>query len=557
MTATAAAPSQPVRSPLLNLLLAGVCGWGAFALWPLGQAGQNWAILGSVIAAALTLRFAFRGLDAGAARKRLKHAERAARTVRKTHGRARWATRKDARRAGMHRPGGFFLGSHAGRDLYHNGPGSAFVFAPPGSGKGVASVIPNLLMPHRDDQGRPVSMLVLDLKAELWCTTSRRMRRLGYHTVAVAPWAVSMSRQLGVPIEDVGYNPVLHLLDAGDETKDRAEQLAELLLPGTGRDVGASEYFLDFGRNILAWGLLVLAAKAEPDKMNLVELRRLFLAPVDEFEALLAASSECDDFAGALREYAHKLISTKLNAPEEWSGAINTATKALRVYDGFGPLGAHASTTGGFDFARIKERPTVVYIILPAERVGTHGPWLNLVLSTAIERMGSDRTTKRVLCLLDEFANAGYLPNVLKAMGLYRGQGLQFALYAQTASQIRRLYGEDGLRDMLGMSESVQAFGVRDPETLKMLSELAGQDTVKIFGQSLSPDVASRHDPQFSTTAGEQGKSLIRPEDIRTLPTGQQLIFYRNLPPILAQTVSYLDRRRWRNQASPNPYYRS
>ena len=450
--------------------------------------------------------------------------------------------------------GGFFLGALNGQDLYHPGEGSAFVFAPPGAGKGVCSVIPQFLLPHFDQRGRPVSLLALDLKGEIYSVTARRMRELGCEVVAIAPWAEKMSRELGIPIMDAGFNPTL--LTPGPDIKDEAELRAELLLPGSQRTSNSAEYFLDYGRSILAWGLMVLARQGDPKRMNLVELRSLLMQRPEEFEKLLAESCVCDDFGGAIKQYANKLVSTKLDAPEEWSGAINTATKALRIYDDFGPLGRSVSAINGFKFERIKNKPTCVYLIIPAERLATHANWLNLTLSVAIEQMALDRTNQRVLVVLDEFCNAGYLPGVLKAMGLYRSQGLQFAFYAQTASQIRRLYGEDGLRDFLGMSEVIQAFGVRDPETLRMLSELAGQDTVKEFSQNLQPDLMAGVHLGFSSGAMNQGRPLIRPEDIRTLPDDKQLIFYRNLPPFLADKVSYLSRRAWRKYADQNPYYR-
>lgn len=301
---------------------------------------------------------------------------------------------------------------------------------------------------------------------------------------------------------------------------------------------------------------MVLARRNNPAVMNLVGLRNLLMSSPEDLDQLLAETAHCEDFGGALRQHANKLLSTRADAGEEWSGALNGATKALKVFDGLGPLGRHVSRTDGFNFRTIKDQPTCVYLVMPSERVSTHQTWLNLVLSTAIEQMGQDRTTKRVLCLFDEFANAGYLPNVLKAVGLYRGQGIQFAFYTQTASQIRRLYGEDGLRDFLAMSETVQAFSVREPETLRMLSELAGQDTTKSGSQHLAPDPTGRGPLGFSTSSSEQGHAILRSEDIRTLDEDRQLIFFKNLPLILADKVSYLHRRKWRRWASENPYYR-
>ena len=40
----------------------------------------------------------------------------------------------------------------------------------------------------------------------------------------------------------------------------------------------------------------------------------------------------------------------------------------------------------GVDFAKLKEKPTTVYVILPAERMRTHSVWLRLVIVSALAR---------------------------------------------------------------------------------------------------------------------------------------------------------------------------
>lgn len=549
---------QTARSPLLNLAAAAGCGYGAYALWQMNLAGHNAAGIGALVAAALGLRLLFRSMDAYGYRRRVRRAMRAALRKSDTHGRSRWGNRQDTRSAGMHTPGGFLLGAMGKQLVYHHGEGSIWCYAPPGTGKTVGSVIPNLLFKHTDQDGRFVSMKVLDLTGEIYAVTARRMRELGYNVVAVSPWADMMGRELGIEIADAGFNPTLPLIDAGEDTKDLAEMLGTLILPGQHQMSESASYFLDFGRSINVWGLMVLAKYGDPRRMNLVELRRLLMSAPAELDEILAVTSQSDAFGGALKQYADKLIQTKLNAPEEWSGAINTATKALNIYDDFGTLGRHVSATEGFQFTTIKDRPTCAYLMIPPERVASHAAWLNLAMSSSIEQIARSRNNRRVICLYDEFANAGYLPNVLKALGLYRKAGLQFAFYSQTASQIRRLYGDDGLRDFMGMCEVVQAFGTRDPQTLRMLSELAGQDTVKEFAQNLNPDLQTGgQNFGFSAGASNQARALIRPEDIRTLPDDKQLVFYRNMPPLLMDKLNYLKRKGWRRWADPNPYYRA
>lgn len=177
------------------------------------------------------------------------------------------------------------------------------------------------------------------------------------------------------------------------------------------------------------------------------------------------------------------------------------------------------------------------------------------MISLAIETVGRDRTNRRVLFMLDEFANLGYLPNVLRAMAQYRGQGVQVWTIIQQLSMLSRIY-KDGWREFLGLSECINTFGVFEPETLKVLSEWIGQETLRDHSFSTRPEAGLHGQLDLSLSQRDQGRPLIRAEDIRTLPSDQQLVFYRNLPPFLASKVSYLQHRTWRRWADPNPYHR-
>ncbi|MBL7406335.1 type IV secretory system conjugative DNA transfer family protein, partial [Escherichia coli] len=73
------------------------------------------------------------------------------------HGRARFATEREIRRAGLRADTGILLGRKGGHLLTFPGSEHAVVYAPTRSGKGVAVVIPNLL-------NWPGSVVVLDIK---------------------------------------------------------------------------------------------------------------------------------------------------------------------------------------------------------------------------------------------------------------------------------------------------------------------------------------------------------------------------------------------------------
>ncbi len=271
--------------------------------------------------------------------------------------------------------------------------------------------------------------------------------------------------------------------------------------------------------------------------------------------AVLFAMSQNENFGGCIREYGGKLLEMAERSPKQFEGLLGSAQKALRIYDPISPLGEHVSR-GEIDFKALKREPTTIYLIMPSDRAHTHATWLSLVMSLAIELVGRDRSNRRVLFLLDEMANLGYMPNILRGMAQYRGQGLQVWSIIQQISQLERLYGEPGAAQFVGTCEMINIFGVWDPKTIEFISRWLGQTTVRnqTFNVSKMPNPYDVADVNYSTA--DKAFTLMRPEDIRMMGEDEQLIFYRNVAPIKANKVHYYTHKQWSQWSEPNPYRR-
>lgn len=530
--------------------------WGAARLFSLsstaGSGLASLASIGTMIAAWIGGGMVLRALNDGDVRRDRRRLDRHRRRASQTHGRARLANRRDVKRFGLAKGRGVFLGRFRPRrgfprDLYYSGENNVLTIGPAGSGKGTCAVIPNLIT-NRE------SMIVVDVKGELAAVTARhRHDELGHEIRLYNPFHETLSEELGVELCDDGFDPSA-LIRPGHTAKDDADLLASLALPMPAKPDPKSEFFLDAGQQYLSVAFLDLLRRGQPP--TLPAARSWLMAMPRDLQDQLTDAAQSTAFGGAMRESAAKLLGTLTNAPEEFQACLSTAQKALRIYDSFGPLGEHVRRGTDHDFGDYKRRPITGYIILPSDRQATHAAYMNLVLSSAIELIARDRTNTRVTFLIDEFATIGHLPNLLRAMGQYRAQGIRFHAVIQQVSQIRRLYGNDGWRDMAGLCDVIQAFGVTEYETCKLLSDMTGHATVEDVSQNVRPKVSQDiSHAELSYGQTRSGQPLLRPEDIRTLPSRRQLIFYRNMPPLLAGKVDYRDRRRWRRCVDPNPYY--
>jgi len=522
-----------------------VLSWIAYATWLAGQSGRDEAVILSAIFALFSFAKLMEIHKLVDRRWQHRKLEKAVKTAGKDQGQAIWATPKQLKSAGLFNKEGLFIGRLQKKDLWYSGENHLFTIAPPGTGKSTSLVIPNLLTSNR-------SMIVTDPKGELYAVTHRfRRDHLGQRIIVLCPWAEKMSQELGIEIPDHGLNP-LSFIRSGYDAKDDAELLSTLLLPGKANMSSSDEFWNDGGQSLLS--ALVLLSLDQSGSCDLPMIRHALMASPEKLFDTLCSMEESLAYEGALSQMGGKLLGTLKNAPAQFEGALGTAQKALRIYDFFGPMGKHVSS-GEIDFGSFKSVPTTLYLIMPSDRTHTHAEWLNMVISLAIEAIARDRSNKKVLFLLDEFANLGYLPNVLRGMAQYRGQGIMCWPIIQQISQLSRIYGREGLKEFLSMAEVINVFGAREPDTLKLFSELMGQRTVRNFSQHMSPAQAGGKF-NYNYNASDVGVPLMRPEDIRTMPANEQLIYYSNLPPIRANKVSYLDHRQWRKNADSNPYYK-
>jgi len=543
--------------PFWFWVVAALAWWAAFRCNGIARIGAAplpslWSVA-SMFCGCLGVRWVLKALADGDVRRDRRRMDRQAAATAKAHGGARLADRHDIKKHGLTRGKGIFLGRYQEgllyrRDLYYPGENHCLTVGAAGSGKGTSVVVPNLLL-------NPESMVVTDVKGELHAMTAQYRREvMGHDIVVINPFHETLSDELGITIPDDGYDPAGGLVRPGPTVKDDAELLASLLLPKPANSDAKSDFFIGAGQQELTAGMIDIIRRGQ--RLTLPGLRAWLMALPETYEAQLLAMAESTAFNGLAREMGSRLLSTLTNAPQQFAGGHACAEDALRLYDSFGPMGAHVSRGDGFSFEIMKERPTTVYVILPSDRGVTHAAWMNLVVSSAIELVGRDRTNKRVTFLMDELANLGYLPNLLRGMAQYRAQGVRVHGCIQQVSQIRRLYGAEGWRDMVGLCDVVQAFGVTEYETCKLLSDMAGQTTVEDVSQNLAPAMAQGlSHASLSYSARRAGVPLLRPEDIRGMAPDKQLIFYRNMPPLIAEKVDYRHRDSLRERADANPYY--
>ncbi len=444
---------------------------------------------------------------------------------------------------------GIALGRHydeatqrAGSKIVYAGERHVLLFGPNGTGKGTRFLIPNLL------SIKDRSIIVIDPKGELAAVTANYRRTLG-DVVMLNPFDV-----LG--LGSAGFNPLAALDPASPNFYDDAAALGEALISIEGVDPHWSQSAQGLLVALLMWEKIKNGARA-----NLENVRAM-LTEADKWERYTG-----DDGKQRERQTAGLTLTAADMVAE---GGYEIASLAGRFTERTNELTSIRSTADtqtrwilsepmrddlkkpGVDFAKLKEKPTTVYVILPAERMRTHSVWLRLVIVSALRalyRPGGLRT----LLLIDEMPALGHLGPLEDAFGLVRGYKVQIAGICQDLAQLKALYKERW-ESFLANAGVVQGFTPNDLTTADWMSRRAGQTTLVAENSSQSRQ-AQGHSSE-STSWQQVGRALYLPYELMGFAEGSGLLFLAGM----ANGVRFFAPPYWKidacaQRAGRNPYY--
>jgi type IV secretion system protein VirD4 len=431
---------------------------------------------------------------------------------------------------------------HVGSKIVYEGERHVLLFGPNGTGKGTRFLIPNLL------SIKDRSIIVIDPKGELAAVTADYRRTVG-DVVMLNPFNV-----LG--LGSAGFNPLAALDPTSPNFYDDAAALGEALIKIEGKDPHWGES---------AQGLLVALIMWEKlqrgDDADLENVRAL-LTEADEHERVLDAhGKQHDQMTRGLRVTAADMVA---------EGGYEIASLAARFLEQTNELTSVRSTADtqtrwilsppmrddlkkrGVNFAALKDKPTTVYVILPAERMRTHSVWLRLVIVSALRalyRPGGLRT----LLLIDEMPALGHLAPLEDAFGLVRGYKVQIAGICQDLAQLKALYKERW-ESFLANAGVVQGFTPNDLTTADWMSRRAGQTT--LLAPSTSESRAAQGQRSEGMSWQQIGRALYLPQELMGFAEGSGLLWLAGM----ANGVRFFAPPYWKieqaaQRAGRNPYY--
>lgn len=411
------------------------------------------------------------------------------------------------------------------------------VVAPTRAGKGVGYVNPNVLL-------FPGSVVVLDVKGEIFEATARHRLSQGDEVFRFAPFDFEHSSHRYNPLERVAK--IAHPAERYTELA----KIADYFL--TVSDKGNAGDFLSEGRQLfVAAGLLAI----ERGNPTIGEINRILFGQ-----------------GASQAAYAEHAIEVKHpNAAETF--------RKFAAYDGK-ILSSHASVLGGagmalwnnpavdyatsgndFSFADLRRKPVSVYLVVNSNSIQTLAPLIRLFFGELIATLRAtmpdpQREPWPVKLILDEFDQLGRMTIVVQALKQLAGHGARVSIITQSVPGLEKIYGKEDRLSIESAAGMKLYLAANDKMTAQEISESLGKTTKLALSDSYSPDRAGLLRRTLSRRNEE--RPLLSADEISRLDRNKVILIPERQQPIMAQRIVYYEdpffRKIMASQTGPLPY---
>lgn len=404
------------------------------------------------------------------------------------------------------------------------------------AGKGTGQIMYNLLT-------HVGSTVIVDPKGEGYLVAAEALKTKGKRVVLLDPMR-HVAKRLGIKRtgDECGFNAMYDINPYDPQAPRQIAELAEILIEKPeGGESGGSQYWNKLTRNV-ASGLLAFSLVHRTPKVDefmrhkehkgkvkaAAEGRRIDGDDLDYTDAekrricsMQNIVSFCANFASMTHEERMKIIALMLTfeSTQRKAGfplppvARMIKMGAQQAMTTLGPK-AYAEGMGTllsmmassfmwvdsptmerdlmaldfkFQMSMLKSEPDlVVFVVLPDTALQSHGAWLRMVITSAINAISSndwapeairrkeDGTVIPINLILDEAPQYGHIPALERLFSIGAGQGARAVVISQNKPQIDKVYGPQTAASLIGNSSQVLMAG-GDNETAEYFSTKAGK----------------------------------------------------------------------------------
>jgi type IV secretion system protein VirD4 len=424
------------------------------------------------------------------------------------------------------------------------------LLAPTGCGKGACLEIPNLLLGLKG-----VSVLSIDPSGQNAAVCAEARRRAGNDVLCLNPYGLHVARY--PDLESVGFNPLAGFDVRSPVFFQDCQAIGEALIKLEG---DTQPHFPQSARGLVTGLVMWEVLKAYRERRApLLENVRVMLTQAEETDGGVLTAG--------LRFHAQQMVASRHYQIADLAGryikdgsreidsirsTANTQTQWLLSE----PMSSDLRKNGIGDWARLTDRPTTVFVIIPAEflEMQEGSVWLRLMILSALRALygrAGRRRVKITVFMLSEFAQLGKLAAIESARGQGRKYGVRLWPVLQDIHQLRDLYGPHGAESFAGQCGAVFAFAPGDWESAEWMSRRSGEEDVINLSTSESYDRPGVHRSYQS-----QRQRAWSPDRILSLPQFHGLVwFHGKSKPVPVFAEPYWEIPQCKRLARRDPYH--
>lgn len=406
--------------------------------------------------------------------------------------------------------------------------------APPGAGKGVGFVIPNLL--HY-----PESILNFDPKTENFTITAGyRSATLGQKVYRFSPDAPDGRSHRWNPLDYINPDPKEILADI--------RKITALLIPAP---EGENQSFFQGAQQALD-GLLLYLMESENEERTIYRAWEINNSPegIDKWIASTVADAD-----GKLSKQCTSLLMAYANESEK---KRDTTRSLINTYlTVFTDAKTRAATAvSDFNFNDLRKQKISVFVCIAPTNISRYATMLNLFFSQALSvntevLPENDESLKyQCLALLDEFVALGKIEIIRSSAGYTRAYNMRYAIIFQNLAQVSSIYGQDGAQSLLETMHNQITYAVPDPDEAEKISRRLGDITIRQREASQTQQQGGGNSTNRSWQT--HGRALLLPQEIQNLPYEKELIFKGGgkIKPIYCDKIFWYKDKNFKDKAN-------
>ncbi len=461
---------------------------------------------------------------------------------------------------GQEREPGLLVGSEPRAWQVDVSDNNLLMIAPPGGGKTTQNYIPTIAynIAVQRNTGHGPSMLLTDVKGQLYRTTAELAKEAGYRTLVLNFRDVMSGQWFNLMYK---VNRCMNSYKAATDPMQQAisygmaERYAKVCAASLVDNMGdasskssASDYFDETAKGLITGLILLVSEYGAPNERHLISVFNLVIelngqqaanggvmTMVNQKSRLAVVMEDIDN--ERIKRYVGAAMSadsrTSMNV---FSSALGKLTKFIDA-ELEQMICQHSPELADLEFL---DEPTIIYIVCPDENTTRHFLaalfirfFANDLIETA-ENKYSGVLPRQVLFMLDEFGNMPVIQDVDVLFAAIRSRGVRIMIALQSYSQLYKSYSREKAEIIKDTCQMVM-FTFCSPssqQTAESLSKMLGNETVLTGSVSYNQGRAS-------STSSMVGKPLISPAEMVIIPWGTWIVMKAGRKPLRTQLRPY------------------